>query len=379
MKYYFIYSAGGGAGDWNGIKRIWKNDMPIKLKQHILLKFGDIFFNHKSSHSILRPTRWNQICNLREWLFENVNDDYVIKQSEILLDSGTAKIVNFIEHNYNLGNLSTSQLIDYFKRIIDENNVIEKYVDIVVNSKINYAVGFDIPNPFKVRSSNAIVDRRINVLEENSELELINVSALYTNQLFTQLSNKIGEENARNILMPVINGTWTKDEFHIFLEKLEFVPINIAIGGISNRDANVLQLDLKNFELHKYKKVHFLGCGGLSKTKDLKTLFNGEQYSVDVSTPINRAIDGSTNGSKYSGIYSYNSLELLRINEVNKNIILEDYKNATIEKIFSQEKLEEIINSILLHQSGQSNTTTYDNRARIIILNSDVFRYNAEL
>ena len=52
MKYYFIYSAGGGAGDWNGIKRVWKEDMPEKLKSNILLKFGDIFFNHKSSTSI---------------------------------------------------------------------------------------------------------------------------------------------------------------------------------------------------------------------------------------------------------------------------------------------------------------------------------------
>lgn len=379
MKYYFIYSAGGGAGDWNGIKRIWKEDMPIKLKHNILLKFGDIFFNHKSSQSILRPSRWNHINNLREWLFENVNDDYVVNQSEILLDSGTAKIVNFIEHNYNLGNLNTAQLIEHFKRIIDENNIIEKYVDIIINSKINYAVGFDIPNPFKVRSSNDIVDRRINVLDDNNELELINVSALYTNQLFEKLSNKIGSETARNILMPVINGNWTNNEFHIFLEKLEFVPINIAVGGISNRDANVLELELRDFELNQYRKVHFLGCGGLSKTKDLKTLFDGEQYSVDVSTPINRAIDGSTNGTTYSGIYSYNSLELIRINEINKNIILEDYRNANIEKVFSQEKLEEIINSILLHQSGQSSTSTYDNRARIIVLNSDVFRYNAEL
>ena len=28
MKFYFIYSAGGGAGDWNGVKRVWAESMP---------------------------------------------------------------------------------------------------------------------------------------------------------------------------------------------------------------------------------------------------------------------------------------------------------------------------------------------------------------
>ncbi len=37
------------------------------------------------------------------------------------------------------------------------------------------------------------------------------------------------------------------------------------------------------------------------------------------------------------------------------------------------------MNSILEHQSGKSNEETYNNRARLIIFNSDVFRYNAEL
>ena len=37
MKYYFIYSAGGGAGDWNGVKRVWNNYMPTCLKSNILL------------------------------------------------------------------------------------------------------------------------------------------------------------------------------------------------------------------------------------------------------------------------------------------------------------------------------------------------------
>jgi len=46
-----------------------------KLKSNILLKFGDIFFNHKSSTSILRKQRWNNITNIRDWLYENVKDE----------------------------------------------------------------------------------------------------------------------------------------------------------------------------------------------------------------------------------------------------------------------------------------------------------------
>ena len=42
MKFYFIYSAGGGAGDWNGVKRVWAESMPHHLKSRILLKFGDV-------------------------------------------------------------------------------------------------------------------------------------------------------------------------------------------------------------------------------------------------------------------------------------------------------------------------------------------------
>ena len=55
MRYFFIYSAGGGAGDWNGLKRIWVSDMPIVLKENILLKFGDVFFNHASLNNLIKP------------------------------------------------------------------------------------------------------------------------------------------------------------------------------------------------------------------------------------------------------------------------------------------------------------------------------------
>lgn len=379
MKYYFIYSAGGGAGDWNGIKRVWEEDMPERLKNNILLKFGDIYFNHKSSTNILRRERWNNITNIRNWLYENVNDEYVLNNSNIILDSGTAKIVNFIDHNYNLGELDTDQIIEYFINIIDSNHIIEKYADIIVESKINLAVCFDIPDPFKVRSDNAIVERRRNILEKDKEIELMDVSILYTNKLYNILKERINEERTVEILMPVVNGQWNKEQFNRFLSKLEFFPKNIAIGGISGRDYKINDLQLNEFGLDKFKRVHLLGCGGLSKTKDFKKFFDGDKYSVDVSTPINRAIDGATSGNSFSGIYSYNDFELYRINDQTRNVIINDYKNWNGDKIFSLEKFTSIIDGILKHQSGNSDEETYDNRARLIILNSDVFRHNAEL
>ena len=379
MKYYFIYSAGGGAGDWNGIKRVWKEDMPEKLKSNILLKFGDIFFNHKSSTSILRKQRWNNITNIREWLYENVKDEYVLNNSDIILDSGTAKIVSFIDHNYNLGSLDTEQIIEHFINIIDNNAVLEKYADIIVKSKIDLAVCFDIPDPFKVRSNNEVVERRRNILDKDKEIELMDVSVLYTNKLYNILKEKTDEKSAVDVLMPIVNGQWNKEQFDRFLSKLEFIPKNIAIGGISGSGYRIDNLKLNEFELERFKRVHFLGCGGLSKTKDFKQTFDGDEYSVDVSTPINRAIDGATSGKSFSGIYSYNGFEFYRINEHTKNEIINDYEKWKGDKIFSLEEFKSIMNSILEHQSGKSNEETYNNRARLIILNSDVFRYNAEL
>ena len=379
MKYYFIYSAGGGAGDWNGIKRVWKEDMPEKLKSNILLKFGDIFFNHKSSTSILRKQRWNNITNIREWLYENVKDEYVLNNSDIILDSGTAKIVSFIDHNYNLGSLDTEQIIEHFINIIDNNAVLEKYADIIVKSKIDLAVCFDIPDPFKVRSNNEVVERRRNILDKDKEIELMDVSVLYTNKLYNILKEKTDEKSAVDVLMPIVNGQWNKEQFDRFLSKLEFIPKNIAIGGISGSGYRIDNLKLNQFELERFKRVHFLGCGGLSKTKDFKQTFDGDEYSVDVSTPINRAIDGATSGKSFSGIYSYNDFEFYRINEHTKNEIINDYEKWKGDKIFSLEEFKSIMNSILEHQSGKSNEETYNNRARLIIFNSDVFRYNAEL
>ena len=47
MDFYFVYSSGGGAGDWNGVNRMWNQFMPDYFKENLLIKFGDI-----SSYSI---------------------------------------------------------------------------------------------------------------------------------------------------------------------------------------------------------------------------------------------------------------------------------------------------------------------------------------
>ena len=93
MRFYFIYSAGGGAGDWNGVKRVWNDWMPEYMKSRILLKFGDVFLEHASGTRFIRPQRWRNISNLREWLFDNVRDEFVYSHDcNILLDSGLLRL-----------------------------------------------------------------------------------------------------------------------------------------------------------------------------------------------------------------------------------------------------------------------------------------------
>ncbi len=153
MKFYFIYSAGGGAGDWNGVKRVWQNWMPEYMKSRILLKFGDVFLEHASGNRFIRPQRWRTISDLRSWLCDNVGDEFVFSSNcNILLDSGTAKAVNLISHH----NPTTScdELIESFNRTFETNNVFEKYISVICDSEIDSAVTFDIPNPFKIRSQN---------------------------------------------------------------------------------------------------------------------------------------------------------------------------------------------------------------------------------
>ncbi len=377
MKYYFIYSAGGGAGDWNGIKRIWISTMPEILKSNILLKFGDIFFNHVSSDNLIRPQRWNRIENIRQWLFNNVSDNFVLYNSEILLDSGTAKIVAWIAHHN--PQISSNEILNKFDNIIEELHILEKYANIIVNSNINYAVSFDIPNPFKIRSQNG--NTRTNLLNNNendieSEQLSIQHCAKYTNKLYEELTNRIGEQNAINKILTTCNGEWSREQYNYFLSLLNFEPINIAIGGLTRNMRHNVN-NLVDWNIQNYSKIHYLGCGGIKNVNLLKE--NHLDYinsSVDVSTPLNRAIDGNINNTKWSGYFSYINNQLYRIKMETKEQILNIHKNS-VNTLFSEQEMSNIINSILLHQNGQSSQETYNARAKLILHNSDVFRCNA--
>ena len=346
MKYYFIYSAGGGAGDWNGIKRIWNSTMPEILKSNILLKFGDIFFNHVSSTNLIRPTRWSEIDNIRQWLFNNVNDSYVLDSSEILLDSGTAKIVAWIAHHN--PQISSCEILNKFDSTVEELHILEKYANIIVNSNIDYAVSFDIPNPFKIRSQNG--NTRTNLMSNN--------------------------ENAKNTIMITCNGEWTNEQYNYYLSLLNFEPINIAIGGLTRSMRNNVD-NLVAWNIRNYSKIHYLGCGGIENVNLLKE--NRLDYinsSVDVSTPLNRAIDGNVQNTSWSGYFSYLDQNLYRIKSETKEQILNIHRNST-NALFSEQEMSNIIESILLHQNGQSSQETYNARAKLILHNSDVFRCNA--
>ncbi|MDU6483039.1 MAG: hypothetical protein E6538_13670 [Paeniclostridium sordellii] len=186
MNYYFIYSAGGGAGDWNGVKRVWKSSMPEEIKSSILLKFGDIYFNHVSSKSIIRPMRWNSISNLRNWLFDATGDNFVLSKSNILLDSGSAKIVGWLAHHNK--NISCNEVISLFDNVIKDGDILNKYVDIIIDSNITNAITFDIPNPFKIRSQNG--NTRLNILDDDNNPALIKASAKYANKIYDLLKSK---------------------------------------------------------------------------------------------------------------------------------------------------------------------------------------------
>lgn len=377
MNYYFIYSAGGGGGDWNGLKRIWNDSMPENIKSSILLKFGDIFLNHVSSANITRPNRWNNITNLRDWLFEATNDSYVLNNSNILLDSGSAKIVGWIAHHN--PNISCKEAIDIFDDVINKNDILEKYIDIIIDSKITYAITFDIPNPFKIRSQNG--NTRLNILDDSNNLDLIKASALYANKIYSTLKTKAPSLNIDNILMTTVNGNWTLDEFKLFFELLDYEPINLAIGGLSSTSSSDLYKvipKLKELNLHKYEKVHFLGCGGLKKISILKESgFSDDDFSVDVSTPINRSIDGNKQNTSFSAYYDYSSLSMYRIKDDTHADILNLHIN-TNDTLFSDEEMKEILADIILHQHGESSDKTYDSRAKLIIHNNDVYKQYAK-
>ncbi len=366
MRYYFIYSAGGGAGDWNGVKRVWNNYMPSSIKENILLKFGDVFLNHAAPTIPCRPRRWNGITNLRQWLFDATDDEYVLNEANILLDSGSAKLVNFIAHNN--PEISNEELINEFDRLITEYQIIEKYVSIIENSNINGAVTFDIPNPFKIRSQNG--NARLNILTQNDSRRLIELSAIYSNRIFHLLNDN--DER----LYTIINGEWSIEEIELFLNLLDYSPRNIAIGGLSSVDDLTFRTGINTLTQANlnYEHIHFLGCGGLKKVAALhNSAFNNERTSVDCSTPINRSIDGNVSGTSQSCYYAYQNQELIRIKPTTRARILELHSTAQT-PLFSLEEMTDIIDTVLRHQNYQSCEETYNGRGKLLIHNSDVYK-----
>lgn len=379
MNFYFIYSAGGGAGDWNGVKRMWSHYMPSRLKSMLLLKFGDVFLEHASGRNFIRPERWREIDDLRMWLYQNVNDDYVFTEDcDILLDSGTAKAVNNIAHHN--PNVTCNELIRIFNRIFVDNHVFEKYVDIVYESGINSAVTFDIPNPFKIRSQNG--NARLNIIDRDANAQMVNLAVDYANKMYSLFIHKGGAEYADHTLSTIINGLWSEEELSIFLDGLSYNPKKLAIGGLSSlteREFYSCVDTLMRYDIYDYNRIHFLGCGGFKKVKILKDFgFNGDDISVDCSTFINRSIDGSTNGKAQSGYFDYKTRKLIRIKPETKSLILDCHLNAE-DAVYSMDEMEEIIDSILWHQSGHSSIETYNARAKLIFHNADVFRHYANL
>ena len=380
MKFYFIYSAGGGAGDWNGVKRVWRDYMPKYIKSRILLKFGDVFFEHASGNRFIRPKRWRNISNLREWLFDSVGDEFVLsKDCNILLDSGTAKAVNLIAHHNPYTNCN--ELIDCFNRTFEENNIFGKYISVVCDSEIDSAVTFDIPNPFKIRSQNG--NARLNILDKESNNKLIELSAAYSNIIYDGLKDVKGKKYADSVITTIINGTWNKHEIDLFLSKLEYSPDKIAIGALSSTSINVAILrgcldNLAYFNFQQATQLHFLGCGGFNKANIIKEYgFDGDNVSVDCSTFINCSIDGNTCGTAESGYYDYISKNLIRINPDTKNKILKMHSRIQ-NPLYTCDELEEILDGILRHQSRNSSKETYNARAKLIFHDADVYRYNVE-
>ena len=366
MKYYFIYSAGGGAGDWNGLKRVWNDCMPIDIKSNILLKFGDVFLNHAAPTTPCRPRRWNNIADLRQWLFQATGDEFILTEANILLDSGSAKLVNFIAHNN--PQISNDELISEFDNILSRCQIIEKYISVIEQSNINGAVTFDIPNPFKIRSQNG--NARLNILTQNDRRRLIALSAKYSNQIYHALKNN------DNQLFTIINGEWCLNEIDFFLKSLDYTPKNLAIGGLSAADERtfVESINILAQAQLNYERIHFLGCGGLKKVATLRgTIFDNERTSVDCSTPINRSIDGSVSGAAQSCYYSYQNQKLIRIKLENRDKILQLHATAG-NPLFELNEMTNIIDTVLRHQNNQSSEETYNARAKLLIHNTDVYK-----
>ena len=137
----------------------------------------------------------------------------------------------------------------------------------------------------------------------------------------------------------------------------------------------------KVINFNDYNRVHFLGAGGIKKSNIIKnTLGNCPNFSVDNTTPYNRSIDGSIYGTAYSGYFDYITKKLTRITPSTINDILKKHQEACNRSIayFSYDDMRLILNGILMHQSQNNSPATYESRAKLIMHNFDVFRFNAE-
>lgn len=366
MQYYLIYSAGGGGGEWNGLKRIWVDYMKSELKSHILIKFGDVFFNHENvGRTLYKPNLWTELEDTRKWIYDNTEDEYVLNESDIILDSGTAKAVSWIaSHN---SDLEPIHFIEKFDEIVEECGLIEKYVDVVRKSKINLAVTLDIPNPFKVRASS---NSSLYLINTDDNEPFIEVMAKYANRLHSILDD--GETDR---LLTIVNGLWTVEEYNLFMCKLTYTPKNIAVGALSalrGRTFKDALNEVDKYELDKYERVHFLGCGGMEKVKILKEHGYGDsKYSVDCSTPINRSF-----ADKISKYYIYGTNKKIEVSANAKNQIIELHEQAD-KPYYSAEEMADIIDLVIKHQEGEHTPETFDARAKLMLHNSDVFRKNA--
>lgn len=374
MKFYFVYSSGGGAGDWNGIDRVFIEKMPSYFKDHMLLKFGDIFFNHRSSKSIIKPRAWKNISDARQWVESNTGDKTVLGTPNMIMDVGTSKLVSYITRMY--GNISELEIIQKFDAILDSDQILQKYCEVIKNSDIHNAVTFDIPNLFKVRTQEGSVDRNVFSSGENSSL-LMKSCAKYANIIHD------GLKDSHDSVMTFININWNERELDEYLTTLNYTPTKLAIGGLTDYPTDFLgsSLQILDQTLHfaEYDRVHFLGAGGLKKASIIKeALGNVPTFSVDNTTAYNRAIDGSLAGDKQSGYYDYQSKKLHRIAPDTIEAILKMHESSSDVAYFSIEEMREILNGILMHQSNNSSEYTYDCRAKLIIHNFDVYRYNAE-
>lgn len=368
MQYYFIYSAGGGGGEWNGLKRIWSTSMKEELKSHILIKFGDIFFNHENvGKTLCKPNLWNELINTRQWIYDNTNDKYVLDCSNIILDSGTAKAVSWIA-SHNKG-LESHDFIAEFDKIVEESKLLEKYVDVIEKSNINLAVTLDIPNPFKVRASS---NSSLNLIYTDNNIPFIEIMAKYANKLHAILST-----SASNKLLTIINGTWNVNEYNLFISMLDYKPQNIAVGALSALRGNAFReaiQEVNKFGLYDCKRVHFLGCGGIEKVKLLKENgYKDARFSVDCSTPINRSF-----ADKISKYYIYGTNKKIEVSADSKEEII-NLHTKVLSPYYSVEEISDILDLVIEHQEGVHTSETFDARAKLMLHNSDVFRRNAEL